>query len=936
MTGEGSDARYDLVLSGQLQPDRELADVVRILAKATRSSLEAIERLLAKGEVVVKRNLDAKGAKRYEQVFTAAGVVCRLVPRGQGPAARAKEGGKQPAPTTTAEGEAAFLAWIARRTKPSQQPQIRAHVAAFLAETGAGKLTPAVIDVVLSRQPSGSGANVDLMHQVAYAMLEFEGMHPTAWRSKGAAPAPAQPAPPREPAPAAAPSFAEPATPSGASMDTPAPSPAPAFAPFDDRVAEVTIALSDTPVPALPSMDAAAAADPFATLDVPSLQDGFDSPGPAGGVSGEPFAPVGGPPLEPNFGAPLETNFGPPPSAPSTPQNFGPPRGTPPPEPTFRSPPDTPPPGTRPEAAPASGHNAGLALGPNFGSPPDTPPPGTRSPAAPPSSQNFGPPPGAPPPGPPGAPAVSDPFGLNAPEQGQFGGPGQPAPAPEQPAGSAVGDPFGPPAAEPADQFGPPLAESGPVDLFGPPPAAPAGQPSSGGSRDPFAGPPAPPADADLTPEVPVPFAGQAAKPVQPNAAPVRSGGFGEEAPSLAVGRSGGAPDPSKSPIELLKAHISERVTCTAQRSKASPKIPDCVTVMSIAPFSPAAGFGIRPGDLVSRINDRPASSGSRVALAGVTQCTIHSKARGDLEISAPNQIGLGVRVRRPATAIMREYKGEPEAWIELWAQHEFELVRQLCGTKVKGLFKSKKTPAVVMHGAALYELGYRDEGIAIVTEYLQEQASLWGPEYGAVALLYVALHQYAQGQDGLENLVRAYAAMPLPRIAAEIQRVTGQWPPKSNHRLLGREFPLQYELPRCGKAGMTSLRGSIGQMRPGQMMLVCLMGHERTSSLYVDWMDRYCRYYDSFFPFVAGMHVITDHAQAQGRETALDGDAAFSNTPWELLSDRQGKVGDAVGVFGVPVLFAVDRGGIVRWQGPPATCADVWEALVEVARAAG
>ena len=87
---------YDIVFHGELAPGVSREEVKRRLVTLFGSE-EKIDALFAGGSVLVKRNVIATNARRYEQAFLQAGAVCKLVPTTASAAA-----GAPPLPPTTA------------------------------------------------------------------------------------------------------------------------------------------------------------------------------------------------------------------------------------------------------------------------------------------------------------------------------------------------------------------------------------------------------------------------------------------------------------------------------------------------------------------------------------------------------------------------------------------------------------------------------------------------------------------------------------------------------------------------------------------------------------------------------------------------------------------------------------------------------------------
>lgn len=74
-----SNASFDIVFRGKLQPGHVLADVKLKLMQLFKSDANKIEALFSGSAIVLKRNLDEASAKKYQTILTKAGVVVDIV-----------------------------------------------------------------------------------------------------------------------------------------------------------------------------------------------------------------------------------------------------------------------------------------------------------------------------------------------------------------------------------------------------------------------------------------------------------------------------------------------------------------------------------------------------------------------------------------------------------------------------------------------------------------------------------------------------------------------------------------------------------------------------------------------------------------------------------------------------------------------------------------
>ncbi len=72
------DGKFDVIFRGQTVKGMELSIVKENLAKVFKSSHQAIEKLFAGGEVVIKRQLDYSAAMKYQSALRQAGALALI------------------------------------------------------------------------------------------------------------------------------------------------------------------------------------------------------------------------------------------------------------------------------------------------------------------------------------------------------------------------------------------------------------------------------------------------------------------------------------------------------------------------------------------------------------------------------------------------------------------------------------------------------------------------------------------------------------------------------------------------------------------------------------------------------------------------------------------------------------------------------------------
>jgi len=74
--------KFNVVFNGQAEPNQDIEDVKQRLATVLKLDASGITRLFSGSAVVIKKNVDAATAEKYNQVFKRAGAVCIVEPVG--------------------------------------------------------------------------------------------------------------------------------------------------------------------------------------------------------------------------------------------------------------------------------------------------------------------------------------------------------------------------------------------------------------------------------------------------------------------------------------------------------------------------------------------------------------------------------------------------------------------------------------------------------------------------------------------------------------------------------------------------------------------------------------------------------------------------------------------------------------------------------------
>jgi hypothetical protein len=371
------------------------------------------------------------------------------------------------------------------------------------------------------------------------------------------------------------------------------------------------------------------------------------------------------------------------------------------------------------------------------------------------------------------------------------------------------------------------------------------------------------------------------------------------------------------------------------------PRPAQCQIVTRIASHGVAARAGVARKDFLATVDGQPAARvGSRLYLANAPQrsYTFYSRPRHErLELVATG-IEIGVLLEPTTPAVRASYKpGEldPSALEILWAGRDFEALEQLTAkTLARG--EHRASPALLFHGAALYESGRLDAGFGEVREYLLEYAQKWTMNFSGIARYYSALEARRRGNeaDVASALRSAWECNPSDRMAELIESQTGARPLKPPSRWLQRRFP-EYAYPsfEVHQPCTVTLAGALEAMHNDQLLAVCLLASYRSNGPYADFLMRWRNYATHLREFFWGLHVLTSRKERYpGREYHYEREAEVRalGLPFHLLHEHDEAVAGAILPPGSPTIFLLDRTGTVVYEGP-LDSVDVWDALASV-----
>ncbi len=370
------------------------------------------------------------------------------------------------------------------------------------------------------------------------------------------------------------------------------------------------------------------------------------------------------------------------------------------------------------------------------------------------------------------------------------------------------------------------------------------------------------------------------------------------------------------------------------------PRPAECMIVTELAPRSLAGEAGVAVKDFLVSLDDEPAAvlvPQTWFYRGDAHRWVFYSRSRHEqIEIHATG-IEPGVTLQHTPDAIKERYdprKSSPTELEALWEARDWPALQKLATETLAAYGKERDTPALMFLGAALYETGQRNEGIALVNLYQDRFSSHWTMNFHGIGYYYqaLALLQGGQKERGIALLHTAFEHDRCARLADAVQKHSGMRPALVEPLWLDRAFPIDYRLPRLNGEGEVSLGDALTSLGVGELFAVCLLATYRGNGPYNDFMQRYLNFGRWFTPFLKGLHVVTMEAERSPEYPHyFRGEDAVSKAglPLELLLE-DGGISEAVRQTGSPFIVLLDRDGRVRAEGELSTV-DLWNALAAV-----
>jgi hypothetical protein len=385
-----------------------------------------------------------------------------------------------------------------------------------------------------------------------------------------------------------------------------------------------------------------------------------------------------------------------------------------------------------------------------------------------------------------------------------------------------------------------------------------------------------------------------------------------------------------------LQAFIDAQIrNLTRTPNVRMPRPAQCLMVTKMATPSLASHAGVAVKDFLVSLDGVSAAEvapNTYSTRARTRAWCFYSRARHELVTLDTTGIEPGVLLA-PTPDLLRERydpkTSSPKDLEVLWLARDSRSLEDLSKKTVAA--RGRDHPALAYLGAALYDTGRKNEGIALIAEYASQFASHWTMNFSGVAYAYLAQNLFAHGDAaaGLPMLQKAFDHFPCPRVADLVEKHIGARPPLEDPLWRGKVFP-DYTLPRLESDGPPlALAGALGALQDGQFFAVCLLANYRGNGPYNEFMLRYCNFATWFAPFLKGLHVITMETDRPAeRAYFFTGEDAVKGArlPLEMLLE-DGELSARVEQRGSPFVVLLDRGGMVRYEGELDSVA-MWETL--------
>jgi hypothetical protein len=363
----------------------------------------------------------------------------------------------------------------------------------------------------------------------------------------------------------------------------------------------------------------------------------------------------------------------------------------------------------------------------------------------------------------------------------------------------------------------------------------------------------------------------------------------------------------------------------------------DCLLIKKVSPRSPAGELGLQVGDLVEAVDGRPAAARGldrKLDPNATRTWTFVSQGTTRRRIVEAKAAPLGMDLEPTNAALLaRIERGQADMaeLVPVWERGDWACLEQaasaLCSPNwlwgaVLTLFghHPRDMPPGLLLGAALYERGKREAGLARILRYHRRFERYHTMQYQAIVRYYLAKEALRQGdrEGALSLLLDAYVQGPMDRIGDLLEEVCGERVQKPSY-WRGQPFPLDYRLPRLEGSGTVGLRETLEQLPENGFLTVCLLATYRANGPYDDFLQTFAWQRAHFPQALPRLHVLTmERNESEFARAWLRTENSLHRKkfPLDVLHEADGELTMTLDPPGSPYVLTLDREGQIVGEG--------------------
>ncbi len=371
----------------------------------------------------------------------------------------------------------------------------------------------------------------------------------------------------------------------------------------------------------------------------------------------------------------------------------------------------------------------------------------------------------------------------------------------------------------------------------------------------------------------------------------------------------------------------------TADRPAKTPK--KSLVITKVAPGSPAAALGLRPGDLFVSINGIAALDAKTpdilVAQDTATYVFISEQDGAQITVKTP-ALPMGIRTEAASADILASYESKPlhefEGIEALWEREDYVEIRQVAKNATSkgvigkiGLSKSKNPLADVLVAICDVEEGKGKDPYQVIVDFEKQHGNNIRSDIAGIVTYYVARQHRENGNTRkYDHLMRWVMESPhsqeSPRLKADADANNVYYVSESIQ--LGKKFGPVAEMEYLeGGTGTGLVPDILRQTNPGQVAPVCLMLTYRGNGPYDDAL----KVYQAIYPFVKDrmrpllvLTSVRDKSRDDPASFATEDALIAAGVPITILFDPLSYWADMI-VAGAPENIAVDDNAQIFWH---------------------